>query len=120
MEVKDKMTIEGYIIGGVIVLLMIFWVCYYLTRILLFTSKMRTTNELGSLMDKNPKLGESKDLMGCPFCGSEAFIWIIPGSKLYKISCKNDCVTMPPRFDMGFTSEEQAKKYWNCRYFPTL
>jgi len=56
-----------------------------------------------------------KDLLCCPFCGAEAFIWPILGNK-FKVSCKNDCVTMPPRFDTGFTSVEQAIEFWNRRF----
>jgi len=53
-------------------------------------------------------------LLPCPFCGSEAFIWPIIGN-MFKVSCKKDCITMPSRFDCGFTSIEQAQKYWNTR-----
>jgi len=54
-----------------------------------------------------------EELKACPFCGSEAFIWRIATG--YKVSCKKDCVTMPPRHDMGFTSKEEAIKAWNTR-----
>jgi hypothetical protein len=55
------------------------------------------------------------NLLPCPFCGSPAFMWkTING---YKVSCENDkgCVTMPPRFDISFTSPEEAEKHWNRR-----
>ncbi len=56
----------------------------------------------------------SSALLCCPFCGAEAFVWptMLNG---WKVSCRKDCVTMPSRFDMGFTSEEGAKKHWNRR-----
>ena len=54
---------------------------------------------------------EEIKLKPCPFCGGEAFVWRL--SYRYKISCKQDCVTMPPRFDMWFSSEEEAIKKWN-------
>jgi hypothetical protein len=53
------------------------------------------------------------DLLCCPFCGSEAFAWQIREG--WKVSCKSDCVTMPPRHDMWFTSIEQAVAHWNKR-----
>lgn len=56
----------------------------------------------------------SNDLLCCPFCGGEAFVWEMLG-KMWKVSCTKDCVSMPPRFDMGFTSEEGARKNWNHR-----
>lgn len=56
---------------------------------------------------------DEKELLPCPFCGAAAFIWQMhTGSK---VSCSKDCVTMPSRFDMGFTSREIAIKFWNRR-----
>jgi hypothetical protein len=55
---------------------------------------------------------EEKKLKPCPFCGAEAFFWIIM-ENIWKVSCSKDCVTMPPRFDMGFSSEDEAMKHWN-------
>jgi hypothetical protein len=55
-------------------------------------------------------------LKECPFCGGEAYIWSLPGAfRGLKIGCRSDCVTMPPRFDMGFTSASAAVKAWNKR-----
>jgi hypothetical protein len=53
------------------------------------------------------------DLKKCPFCGSDAFMWCTKAG--FKISCKEDCITMPPRVDIAFTSEEEAMKAWNQR-----
>jgi hypothetical protein len=56
---------------------------------------------------------DEKNLLPCPFCGADAFTWTaIQGTK---VSCSKDCVTMPPRFDMWFTSIEEAIKHWNRR-----
>ena len=58
----------------------------------------------------------SEKLKECPFCGSKAVLWpfgIVGGR--WKISCSNDCVTMPPRFETGFTTKEEASKKWNTR-----
>ena len=62
-------------------------------------------------------------LKKCPFCGSEAFIYFVGGNSKfnkYKVSCKNGCVTMPPRFDMNFTSQLEALKAWNKRHDPNI
>ena len=53
------------------------------------------------------------ELLSCPFCGADAFIW--QGHVGLKVSCLKDCVTMPPRYDMGFTSKDQAIEHWNRR-----
>lgn len=53
------------------------------------------------------------ELLCCPFCGANAFIWQTHMG--LKVSCSKDCITMPPRSDMGFTSKEQAIEYWNKR-----
>lgn len=60
------------------------------------------------------------DLLPCPFCGASAFIYHdmrrIKSKKIWcKIGCKYDCVTMPPRHDMWFTSEDEAANAWNRR-----
>ena len=52
-------------------------------------------------------------LKPCPFCGEDAFLWVHRNG--VKVSCKNDCVSMPPRFDCCFTNDEQAIKAWNTR-----
>lgn len=55
-------------------------------------------------------------LKPCPFCGEDAFIWhAVHQSSGLKVGCKNDCVTMPSRFDAWFTGEEQAIEAWNRR-----
>jgi hypothetical protein len=61
---------------------------------------------------------EEKKLKPCPFCGAEAFFWIIM-ENMWKVSCSKDCVTMPPRFDMGFSSEDEAMKHWNNQILPS-
>ena len=58
-------------------------------------------------------------LKECPFCGAEAVLWpfgIVGGRR--KVSCSNDCVTMPPRFDPGFTTKKEALETWNNRIQP--
>jgi hypothetical protein len=55
------------------------------------------------------------DLLPCPFCGADAFIWPAMIMKGFRVSCKNDCVSMPSRPDSAFTSEKQAKAHWNSR-----
>jgi len=58
----------------------------------------------------------TEKLKECPFCGSKAVLWpfgIVGGR--WKISCSDDCVTMPPRFETGFTTKEEALKKWNTR-----
>jgi hypothetical protein len=55
-------------------------------------------------------------LKECPFCGADAVLWpfgIVGGR--WKISGSNDCVTMPPRFETGFTTKDEALKKWNTR-----
>jgi Lar family restriction alleviation protein len=55
-------------------------------------------------------------LLPCPFCGGEAYIWhAVHQSYGLKVSCRNDCVTIPSSFDTWYTSEEQAIKSWNRR-----
>ncbi len=54
-----------------------------------------------------------KILKDCPFCGSKAYIWNI--SNKYRVSCKNDCVSMPARPDVWFTSKDVAAEMWNTR-----
>ena len=56
-----------------------------------------------------------EELKPCPFCGSEAFFWNLGYEHGEKISCENDCVTMPPRHDVWFTNREEAIKAWNTR-----
>jgi len=59
-----------------------------------------------------------KKLKLCPFCGSNAYIWPVPGyvqSSTFKVSCMKDCVSMPVRHDTFFTSQEEAAKAWNHR-----
>jgi len=53
------------------------------------------------------------NLLPCPFCGAPAFLWGTVNG--YKVSCEKDCVTMPPRFDISFTSPDEAGKQWNRR-----
>ena len=53
------------------------------------------------------------ELQPCPFCGEAAFCWRMRDG--YKISCKADCVTMPPRHDMAFNTREHAAAHWNER-----
>jgi len=56
------------------------------------------------------------NLKECPFCGAEAVLWpfgIVGGR--WKVSCSNDCITMPPRFDLGFTTKKEAITKWNTR-----
>lgn len=53
------------------------------------------------------------NLKPCPFCGREAFIW--ETSFGTKIGCVGDCITMPSRWDTGFTSKEKAIEDWNKR-----
>ncbi len=53
------------------------------------------------------------ELLCCPFCGGKAFTWRLFGG--WKVSCENDCITMPPRYEVSFTSEENAKRKWNHR-----
>ena len=55
-----------------------------------------------------------EELKPCPFCGGEAFITSLSKHQ-HKVFCNNDCVTMPPRHDMWFTSYEKAIKAWNRR-----
>lgn len=64
--------------------------------------------------EKNAQQGDQNDLLCCPFCGRAAFYWIVYRN-CWKISCENDCITMPSRFDTAFTSKEQARKRWNQR-----
>jgi len=52
-------------------------------------------------------------LKPCPFCGAPAFLWRTVNG--YKVSCEKDCVTIPPRFDVSFTSPDEAVKHWNRR-----
>lgn len=57
-----------------------------------------------------------ENLKECPFCWAEAVLWpfgIVGGR--WKVSCSNDCVTMPPRFDLGFTTKKEAIIKWNRR-----
>lgn len=54
-------------------------------------------------------------LKPCPFCGSNAYVWDAMIIRGYKVSCDKDCVSMPSRSDVTFTSEEQAIKAWNTR-----
>jgi hypothetical protein len=57
----------------------------------------------------------TSDLLPCPFCGSDAFIWPAMIIRGYRVSCRKDCVSMPSRPDMAFNSEDQAKSAWNKR-----
>ena len=62
------------------------------------------------------KASELTHLLACPFCGEYPFMYDNPTQfNKWKIACPNDCVTMPARFDMWFTSKEQAIKRWNKR-----
>ena len=55
-------------------------------------------------------------LKTCPFCGEDAFVWRAVNFSIgLKVSCKNGCVTMPSRFDVWFTSDEQMIEAWNKR-----
>ena len=56
------------------------------------------------------------ELKDCPFCGAKAVLWpfgIVGGR--WKVSCSNECVTMPHRFETGFATKEEAVKKWNTR-----
>jgi len=59
----------------------------------------------------------SEELKPCPFCGGKAFMWGRGEKIKVKVSCEKDCVTMPPRFDVFFTSIDEAVKRWNKRGF---
>jgi hypothetical protein len=60
-------------------------------------------------------MGKGK-LKACPFCGAEAFTWVnLAHEGWFKISCMRDCVTMPSRPDIWFTSESEAETLWNRR-----
>ena len=58
-------------------------------------------------------IGKLEELKPCPFCGKKAFLW--PHHNGAKVSCENDCVSMPNRFDTAFASKEEAIKSWNRR-----
>ena len=72
-----------------------------------------TTPTVSKMNQEEDEKDITEMLLPCPFCGEEAFVWTaIQGTK---VSCSKDCVTMPPRFDMFFTSIEEAVKHWNRR-----
>ncbi len=62
---------------------------------------------------KDMKVNDNEELKTCPFCGADAFVWGM--NRRYKVSCSNDCISMPPMVDMWFTSEQEATKQWNKR-----
>ena len=64
---------------------------------------------------QEPKQANAESLLSCPFCGSDAFIWPAMIMKGYRVSCKNDCVLMPSRPDVAFSSEKVARAHWNSR-----
>ena len=55
------------------------------------------------------------ELKPCPFCGGQAFIWNLGSAHGSRVSCENDCVSMPNRKDIWFTSENNAAEAWNTR-----
>lgn len=59
------------------------------------------------------------ELKNCPFCGRKAIVWGGPAVSRYRagyrVSCESDCLSMPSRPDISFTSEESAIKAWNTR-----
>ena len=60
-------------------------------------------------------MSDFEELLSCPFCGGRLFVCEVRPAN-WKVFCENDCFSMPSRFDVFFTSREQAIEKANKRY----